>query len=29
MIHVNDDWRSFERENMKAELYTIRRVQKI
>src|SRR3954470_3209422 len=29
LIHVNDDWRRFERENMKAELYTLRRVQKI
>jgi NAD(P)-dependent dehydrogenase (short-subunit alcohol dehydrogenase family) len=29
LIHVNDDWRRFERENMKPELYTLRRVQKI
>jgi NAD(P)-dependent dehydrogenase (short-subunit alcohol dehydrogenase family) len=29
MIHVNDDWKRFERENMKPELYTLRRVQKI
>ena len=29
LIHVNDDWRRFERDNMKAELYTLRRVQKI
>ncbi len=28
-LHVNDDWRRFERENMKAELYTLRRVQRI
>ncbi len=29
LIHVNDDWKRLERENMKAELYTLRRVQKI
>jgi NAD(P)-dependent dehydrogenase (short-subunit alcohol dehydrogenase family) len=29
LIHVNDDWRRFERENMKPELFTLRRVQKI
>jgi NAD(P)-dependent dehydrogenase (short-subunit alcohol dehydrogenase family) len=29
LIHVNDDWRRFERENMKPELYTLRRVQKL
>ncbi len=29
LIHVNDDWKRFERENMKPELYTLRRVQKI
>lgn len=29
LMHVNDDWRRFERENMKPELYTLRRVQKI
>jgi NAD(P)-dependent dehydrogenase (short-subunit alcohol dehydrogenase family) len=29
LIHVNDDWRRFERENMKPELYTLRRVQRI
>ena len=29
LIHVNDDWRRLERENMKPELYTLRRVQKI
>ena len=29
LIHVNDDWRRFEQANMKAELYTLRRVQKI
>ncbi len=29
LIHVHDDWRRFERENMKPELYTLRRVQKI
>lgn len=29
LIHVNDDWKRFERENMKAELFTLRRVQKI
>jgi len=29
LLHVNDDWRRFEKENMKPELYTLRRVQKI
>ena len=29
LIHVNDDWRRLERENMKPELFTLRRVQKI
>ena len=29
LIHVNDDWRRFESQNMKPELYTLRRVQKI
>jgi 3-oxoacyl-[acyl-carrier protein] reductase len=29
LLHVNDDWRRFERENMKPELYTLRRVQKL
>lgn len=29
LIHVNDDWRRFEQENMKPELYTLRRVQKL
>ena len=29
LIHVNDDWRRFEQENMKPELYTLRRVQRI
>jgi NAD(P)-dependent dehydrogenase (short-subunit alcohol dehydrogenase family) len=29
LIHVNDDWRRLERDNMKPELYTLRRVQKI
>jgi NAD(P)-dependent dehydrogenase (short-subunit alcohol dehydrogenase family) len=29
LIHVSDDWRRFERENMKPEVYTLRRVQKI
>lgn len=29
LMHVNDDWRRFERENMKPELFTLRRVQKI
>ena len=29
LIHVHDDWRRFERDNMKPELYTLRRVQKI
>lgn len=29
LIHVNDDWKRLEHENMKPELYTLRRVQKI
>jgi 3-oxoacyl-[acyl-carrier protein] reductase len=29
LIHVNDDWRRFERDNMKPELYTLRRVQRL
>lgn len=29
LIHVNDDWKRFERDNMKPELYTLRRVQKL
>lgn len=29
LIHVNDDWKRFEQNNMKPELYTLRRVQKL
>ncbi len=29
LIHVNDDWRKFERENMRPELFTLRRVHKM
>ena len=29
LIHVNDDWKRFEQENMKPELFTLRRVQKM
>jgi NAD(P)-dependent dehydrogenase (short-subunit alcohol dehydrogenase family) len=29
LIHINDDWKRFEHENMKPELYTLRRVQKL
>jgi NAD(P)-dependent dehydrogenase (short-subunit alcohol dehydrogenase family) len=29
LIHVNDDWKRFEQDNMKPELYTLRRVQKL
>ena len=29
LIHVNDDWKRFERDNIRAELYTLRRVQRI
>jgi 3-oxoacyl-[acyl-carrier protein] reductase len=29
LIHINDDWRRFEQENMKPELFTLRRVQRI
>ncbi len=28
LIHVNDDWRRLEQDNMRADLYTLRRVQK-
>lgn len=29
LIHVNDDWRRFEQENMNPELYTLRRVHRL
>jgi NAD(P)-dependent dehydrogenase (short-subunit alcohol dehydrogenase family) len=29
LFHVNDDWKRFEQENIKPELYTLRRVQRI
>ncbi len=29
LIHVNDDWKRFEHENMKPELYTLRRIQRM
>jgi 3-oxoacyl-[acyl-carrier protein] reductase len=29
LIHVNDDWKRLEQENMRAEMFTLRRVQKI
>ena len=29
LIHVNDDWKRFEHDNMKPELYTLRRVQRL
>jgi NAD(P)-dependent dehydrogenase (short-subunit alcohol dehydrogenase family) len=29
LIHVSDDWKRFEKDNIKPELYTLRRVQKI
>jgi NAD(P)-dependent dehydrogenase (short-subunit alcohol dehydrogenase family) len=29
LIHVNDDWKRYERDNMKPELFTLRRVQKL
>ena len=29
LIHVSDDWKRLEHDNMKPELYTLRRVQKI
>jgi len=29
LIHVTDDWKRFEHDNMKPELYTLRRVQKL
>ncbi len=29
LFHVNDDWKRFEQDNMKPELYTLRRVQKL
>ncbi len=28
LIHVNDDWRRFEQENMRPDLFTLRRVQR-
>jgi len=28
LIHVNDDWKRFEQENMRADLFTLRRVQR-
>jgi len=28
LIHVNDDWKRFEKDNMRADLYTLRRVHK-
>jgi len=29
LIHVNDDWKRFEQDNVRPELYTLRRVQKM
>jgi NAD(P)-dependent dehydrogenase (short-subunit alcohol dehydrogenase family) len=29
LFHVNDDWKRFEQDNMKPELYTLRRVQRL
>jgi NAD(P)-dependent dehydrogenase (short-subunit alcohol dehydrogenase family) len=29
LLHVNDDWKRYERENMRPELFTLRRVQRI
>ena len=29
LIHVSDDWKRLEQDNMRADLYTLRRVQKI
>ena len=29
LLHVNDDWRRFERENVRPDLFTLRRVQKM
>jgi NAD(P)-dependent dehydrogenase (short-subunit alcohol dehydrogenase family) len=29
LIHVNDDWKRFEQDNMKPELFTLRRIQKL
>jgi NAD(P)-dependent dehydrogenase (short-subunit alcohol dehydrogenase family) len=29
LVHVNDDWKRYERENMRSEMFTLRRVQKI
>jgi len=29
LLHVNDDWKRLEQDNMRADLYTLRRVQKI
>ena len=29
LIHVNDEWRRYEQESMRPELFTLRRVQKV
>jgi 3-oxoacyl-[acyl-carrier protein] reductase len=29
LIHVNDDWKRFEKESMRPDLFTLRRVQKV
>jgi NAD(P)-dependent dehydrogenase (short-subunit alcohol dehydrogenase family) len=29
LIHVNDDWKRYEKENMRSEMFTLRRVQRI
>jgi NAD(P)-dependent dehydrogenase (short-subunit alcohol dehydrogenase family) len=29
LIHVNDDWKRYERENMRPEMFTLRRIQRI
>jgi NAD(P)-dependent dehydrogenase (short-subunit alcohol dehydrogenase family) len=29
LLHVNDDWKRLEQDNMRADLYTLRRVQRI
>jgi NAD(P)-dependent dehydrogenase (short-subunit alcohol dehydrogenase family) len=29
LVHVNDDWKRYEKENMRSEMFTLRRVQRI
>jgi 3-oxoacyl-[acyl-carrier protein] reductase len=29
LVHVNDDWKRYEKENMRPELFTLRRIQRM